>query len=127
MDISTLKPHEQILPTRLREMVEKIQRRQSFHKPILVDKETFTILDGHHKYNAARQLGLTRVPVALVQYLKDERIIVEPWPESGLERISKEDVVAMGQSEEVYPPKSSRHTHPFTLPKLRVPLKKLRG
>lgn len=121
-----LLPHEQVLPERLEEMLEKIRRRDYFHKPVLVDRESLTILDGHHKWTAAGMLKLKLVPVVKVDYLTDERIVVEPRPESGTTHITKEEVVAMGRSETVYPPKSSRHVLPFELPRFKIPLKILR-
>lgn len=126
MPRTQLLPHEQVLPERLEEMTQKLARRDYFHKPILVDRESNTILDGHHKWTAAGILKLNLVPVVKVDYLTDERIVVEPRPESGTTSITKEEVVAMGRSESVYPPKSSRHVLPFELPRFKIPLKILR-
>ena len=38
--------------------------------PIAVEYSTFSIMDGHHRFNAAKKMGLKRVPC----YLKERKI-----------------------------------------------------
>ena len=97
-----------------------------YTKPLIVDKQTGAILDGHHRHSIAFLLGLKQVPALCVDYLNDERIEVDVWPNSGLKTLSKEEVVSMSLSGLCFPPKTSRHivaekTPPifFTLDELR--------
>ena len=72
-------------------------------------------------------LGLTHVPAALVDYLKDDSITVDVWPgDHGIESISKQDVINMCLSADVFPPKTSRHTFAEPLSPIFVPLEELR-
>ncbi len=123
--VEALRPHEKIKPARLKKMVAKFTTTGVIHKPLLVDQASLTILDGHHRYNAAIELGLKWVPSILVDYVGDDTIKVDVWPECDKVTISKEEVVAMGLSEELFPPKTSRHILSQTLPSLKVNLETL--
>ena len=83
------------------------------------------ILDGHHKWTAATSLGLARVPVVMVDCLGDEGVLVDVWPDCGRESITKTEVLEMGVSGDVFPPKTSLHTLPFKIPSIRIPLSEL--
>tara|TARA_B100000131_G_scaffold139068_1_gene135375 strand:+ start:697 stop:1107 length:411 start_codon:yes stop_codon:yes gene_type:complete len=121
----SLNPHEMIIPTNLEKRLAKL-RKIGFYKPIIVDSETMVILDGHHKWNAAGILGLINVPVLKVGYLQSNSIEVETWPDCGRAEITKEEVIGMGLSGELFPPKTSRHFFPFEIPQIRIPLDELK-
>ena len=124
--IDALRPHEEIISHKLKKMIKKLSSSGVIHKPLLVDQASLTILDGHHRYNAAIELGLKWIPAILVDYLDDSAVQVDVWPDCGQEEITKEDVVIMGLSENLFPPKTSRHVLSVTLPVLRVELDTLR-
>jgi len=128
VDIDWLKPHEQVVnQDRVAALVDAIGRWGAYRKPLLVDRESGSILDGHHRYFAALELGLTRVPAALVDYLEDDSISVELWPgDHGVASISKQDVIDMCLSADVFPPKTSKHTFARPLLPIFVPLEELR-
>ena len=127
VDIAHLRPHEHIRPQRVEEMYRKIYTNNYFHKPLLVDRTTMTILDGHHRYNAGLRLGLTSVPAIVVDYLEDEAISVEAWHPREPRSVSKQDVLAAATGSDLMPPKSTRHAITTAIPRLRVPLSKLRS
>ncbi|KAF0746526.1 hypothetical protein AaE_008090 [Aphanomyces astaci] len=91
-----------------------------------VDRKTGAILDGHHRYMVAVHLGLLTVPAVLVDYLEDTSITVDVWPECGRDTLTKEEVVAMALSDDVFPPKTSRHAFSDNLPPIKIALDKLR-
>ena len=122
---ATLRGHEEVIPDNLETRTSKMLRK-GFYKPIIVDRSSMVILDGHHKWTAAGRLGLTRVPAIMVNYLDDEGILVDVWPNCGRDTITKAEVLGMGVSEEVFPPKTSRHTLPFEIPSISIPLGDLR-
>ena len=127
VNITNLRPHERTLPYRVEEMYQKLRKNNFFHKPLLVDQTTMTILDGHHRYTASLRLGLTLIPAIVVDYLEDERVKVEAWPPKDPDSVSKQDVLAIALSSELLPPKSSKHTIALTIPRLKVPLSELRA
>tara|TARA_B110000014_G_C19516249_1_gene277824 strand:- start:43 stop:441 length:399 start_codon:yes stop_codon:yes gene_type:complete len=126
IEIGTLRGHEEVIPDNLEKRSSKLLDR-GFYKPIIVDRDSLVILDGHHKWTAARLLGLDRVPVVMVDYLLDESVNVGVWPGCGRESITKDEVLEMGLSEGFFPPKTSRHIFPFRMPTIRIPLEELKG
>lgn len=117
IEVSTLLPHEEIKEKKLRKMIDLVKKRRGMHKPVLVDKETRTILDGHHRYNSALRLGLKFVPGIEVNYLEDDSIQVEPWPGKEQMEITKQSVLSMAKSGNLYPPKTSKHSISNEFPK----------
>ena len=99
-----LKEHEEIIENNLNIRIKKIKKR-GFYKPIIADNQTNVILDGHHKWNAAKQFGLSKVPTIFVDYFNDSGVQVDVWPECGKDSITKEEVIEMGLSKNVFPPK----------------------
>ena len=124
VETASLRGHEEVIPDNLETRTAKLLSK-GFYKPIIVDRESMVILDGHHKWTAATSLGLARVPVILVDYLIDEGVLVNVWPECGKESITKTEVLEMGVSGDVFPPKTSRHTLPFKIPSISIPLSDL--
>ena len=124
VDIGSLKGHEEVIPDNLSKREKKLLSK-GFYKPIIVDRSSMVILDGHHKWTAAGRLGLARVPVIMVDYLDDEGVLVDVWPNCGRDSITKNEVLDMGSSGDLFPPKTSRHTLPFEIPSISIPLREL--
>lgn len=77
VNVNDLYPHEDILIRIVEENIIRIK----LHKktiPIIVDKDTNVILDGHHRYYAFLILKLKKIPVFYVDY-KSEEVIVNSW------------------------------------------------
>jgi hypothetical protein len=64
--------------------------------------------------------------VLKVGYLQSNSIEVETWPDCGRAEITKDEVIGMGLSGELFPPKTSRHFFPFEIPEIRIPLDELK-
>ena len=124
LDIGSLRGHEEVIPNNLESRTAKLLER-GFYKPIIADRSSLVILDGHHKWTAARVLGLARVPVLLVDYLVDGGVEVDVWPDCGKASITKQEVLDMGISGDLFPPKTSRHSLPFKIPSIGIPLSEL--
>ena len=62
VDIGSLRGHEEVISDNLAKRKNKLLSK-GFYKPIIVDRSSMVILDGHHKWTAAGSLGLARVPV----------------------------------------------------------------
>ena len=75
-------------------------------EPIIVDRKTNIILDGHHRYNCAKILGLKKIPAYLVNYLNKD-IKVEKRREDI--EINKEIVINKAMHNELFPPKTTKH------------------
>ena len=120
-----LKPHEEIKIKNMKKLLDMTLRWDGFTKPLIVDIATGAILDGHHRHAVAIRLELARIPVIVVDYFGDESIDLDLWPASELDEISKQDVVDMALSDQLYPPKTTRHRIADYLPPIHVSLEKL--
>ena len=106
-------------------MVGAIEKRGGYLKPILIDRATRAILDGHHRYNSALKLNLRLIPAIEVDYLEDDSIEVCSWPGKEHLKIDKQAVLSMAMSGKIYPPKSSKHSILTDYPNRFYPLSDL--
>ncbi len=120
--IGLLKPHEQTQQKRLHRLIAIMRKQGAVYKPIIVDKHSLVILDGHHRCKALKQLGAELVPAYLVDY-GSRAVKVKPRRKI---QVSKRDVLATGLGSKPYPPKTTRHTLNFKLPRIRVPISLLK-
>ena len=125
VDVAWLKPHEEIKTKNRDKLLDMTKRWGGYTKPLLVDSETGAILDGHHRYSVAICLGLTKVPAIVIDYLNSDDISVDVWPNCGLSYITKQDVINMSLSENLYPPKTSKHTISNHMPPIHILLAEL--
>ena len=126
MPLEGLRPHEQIIERKVDQLERMTHRWNAYTKPLLLDRTTGTILDGHHRYHVAQRIDLQCVPCVLINYLEDDSIDLDLWPNSGRDSISKQDVVDAALSGELMPPKTSRHRLSDHLPPIAIPLSRLR-
>jgi len=106
VEINHLKEHEEVRPPYLEELKNQILCDGILKMPIAVDRETYVILDGHHRLQALKRIGCTRIPVLLVDYQSPE-IRVHAQREG--ETVTKEMVIETGLCGGRMPPKTSRH------------------
>jgi len=123
--IEVLKPHEQVIQKKVTQLEKMTMRWNAYTKPLLVDGATGTILDGHHRFEIAKRLGLQCLPCVVVDYLEDDSIALMLWPNSDREVITKQDVIDAGMSGDLMSPKTSRHLLSDDLPPISVPLSRL--
>ena len=123
--VETLLPHEEVEEHRVDNLEKMTLRWRAYTKPLLVDRKTGTILDGHHRTKVAVRMELKCLPCVLVDYLEDDGISVSVWPNSGRDSIQKEEVVEAALSGNLFEPKTSRHMLSDHLPPISVPLARL--
>tara|TARA_B100001564_G_scaffold340184_1_gene333630 strand:- start:547 stop:954 length:408 start_codon:yes stop_codon:yes gene_type:complete len=126
VDVEWLKPHEEIKTKARDKLLDMTKRWGGFTKPVLVDSITGSLLDGHHRLSVAKELGLSKIPAICLDYLSSEEIIVELWPNSGYESITKSMVIEMCKSSDLFRPKTTKHTTIFDLPPILVSLDELK-
>jgi len=73
-----LHPHEEILQPIVNKLMERLTQDQFIKHPLMVDKNTLTVLDGAHRLVALKKLGCKWIPVCLVNY-KSPKIRVSSW------------------------------------------------
>lgn len=123
VSLKKLKEHEEIIPERFEKLKNEILSNGLLKEPIIVDKNTNIILDGHHRFNILRSLGYSKIAVQYVDY-NDPKIIVDSW--DGSEKQTKESVIEKVNKGEKFPPKTTKHIIPNRLKDLMISLDKLR-
>lgn len=101
-----LKPHEQIRKHYLIKLARQIGRDGLIKKPIIVDRKTMVILDGHHRFNSSKILGWQSIPAFLVNY-HSRKITVGSWRKNLI--VTKTQVLQAGLTGKLLKPKTSRH------------------
>lgn len=117
---SRLKPNEEIIPDRVVWLSNKIQTEQLWRAPIIVDSQSMSIMDGHHRYTVAMQLGLAKVPCLLFSYEE-----VEFWSTHPNIQLTPHMVVEYANKGIRLSPKSTYHQFKTPLPDCNVSLKLL--
>jgi len=117
-----IKQHEQIRKSHLFDLIKEIKHDGFIRNPIIVDKNTMIILDGHHRFNAIKSIGLTSSPVYLVDY-NNKKITVSAWRNG--EKVTKKLVVEAGLSGKLLKPKTSKHYIPDSPLEINILLKNL--
>lgn len=76
--ISDLLPHEMTIRSEIEWLMNDLNIRKELIWPILVDKNTNLILDGHHRVFALRELGYEKIPAHILDYDED-MIKLDTW------------------------------------------------
>ena len=133
LKLKELREHEEIESVYLEKIKRQIQNDGILKKPIVVDKNTKIILDGHFRFNALKQLGYFKIPVLSVDYNSPD-ILVTAWRDG--EIVTKKHVIIAGLTGKKLPPKTSKHmfnssNHKIHISKIvkkvNVPLEELKG
>ena len=66
--VASLLPHEETIPDQLEKIVGQIRRDGVQKDPVIVDRDSGTVLDGMHRLAAFGKLGLENVVCCLVDY-----------------------------------------------------------
>ncbi|MCK5591201.1 MAG: ParB N-terminal domain-containing protein [Candidatus Pacebacteria bacterium] len=114
-----IKEHEEINKEHLQKLLAEIKQDGFINDPIIVDKNTMILLDGHHRLNVVKILGLTLVPVYLIDY-QNKEIRVHSW-RKGI-KVTKEMVVSAGLTGKLLQAKTSKHLIPKKPTGLKIPL-----
>ena len=118
-----LRPHEEIDAERLEHLVEEIRQSGTFYPPLLVDRTSRVILDGHHRWRASARLGFAVVPCYCVDYLVDPTIrVMSRRPDI---EVTKQSVLDTAESGRTYPKKTTRHMYDLPESIEPVPLERL--
>ena len=104
-DVNLLYPHERIIDKNKNVLKEKFINSHGifFISSIIICNESGLIIDGHHRYNALKELGLSKIPVTKINY-KSKKIKT-----SEKNDICKNLIIKKAVSKDLFKPKSTRH------------------
>ena len=123
LDIARLRPTEEVDAAHVRRIAEEMRKEGVQRRPILVERMSLAILDGHHRFHAVEALGLPAINAVLIEY-GDPRLTLSSWGETAYGR---EDVLAAAASGVLLPKKSTRHILDPPAPDAPIPLAELSG
>lgn len=113
---------EQVDPANVTMLRESIVRAGHWLEPIIVERSLGIVMDGNHRFNAALQLGLKRVPCIQLDYT-DPRVCVRHWQTGQAFEVAQIfTTIARG---ELFPYKTTRHAFDPALPRVAIPLERL--
>ncbi len=121
--VADLRPHEQIFAERIPALRRRIVAAGAWEVPILVERSSGAIMDGHHRWTVARDLGLALVPAVILDYA-DPRLSLGSWTDRVF---TPADIIAAALSGRLMPQKSTRHRLNPSVPLVDVPLSQLAG
>jgi hypothetical protein len=108
INIGKLKAHERINKEKVSLVLKSLKKSGVIRNPIIADRRTLVILDGHHRLAALKKLKINNAPVKLVDYFSSN-IKVYLRRKEILMNVIKYAVVNMGLSKKQLPEKSTRH------------------
>lgn len=132
MKIDKLRAHEEIDRKRFIQLLDEIKRDGFIRKAIAIDLNTYTIIDGHHRWNVLKRLECSRIPTILIDYFSPT-LKARSWKDG--KEIVKSAVIEAGLSGKIFPPKTTKHVivvdcrevHISALePTVNMPLKSLK-
>jgi|APSaa5957512576_1039674.scaffolds.fasta_scaffold07062_2 hypothetical protein len=75
--------------------------------PLKLDKENFLVMDGQHRMEVAKSIGLIYIPCVLYSY--DE---VKVWSLRDNHKVDKDSIIKRALSGDIYPYKTAKHSFP---------------
>ncbi|WP_431823794.1 ParB N-terminal domain-containing protein [Burkholderia sp. F1] len=99
-----LLPTEECQSDRIREVAAEILREGIWRVPIMVERSSRIVMDGHHRRIFALNHRLARVPCLLLEY---SDVVLSAWRDDV--DVHPQEIIARGLAGRLYPPKSTRH------------------
>ncbi|MGI3777869.1 MAG: ParB N-terminal domain-containing protein [Janthinobacterium lividum] len=121
---SGLVPHEEHDEHRALRLARHIRRVGVWTAPLVVERDSLVVMDGHHRLRAAQALGLLVLPAVLLSY-EDGEVTLEAWRAG--EHWSPAAVLSSGRSGRLLPRKTTRHLFQPAIGAVAIPLAWLAG
>jgi hypothetical protein len=67
-DVRTLKLHERVIPEFVKKLKDSLLSEKVIKDPVMVDERSLVVLDGMHRVEALKELGLSYIPCGLIDY-----------------------------------------------------------
>jgi ParB-like chromosome segregation protein Spo0J len=105
LELARLRPTELVDEGEVARLANAMRQDGAQRRPVLVERVSLAILDGHHRFRAAQALGLSRINAVVIDY-DDPRLTLASW--TGRD-FTREEVRAAARDGVLLPPKSTRH------------------
>ncbi|PCE33083.1 ParB N-terminal domain-containing protein [Burkholderia ubonensis] len=115
-------PNEEHDHAHAAELARAMQYSGLWRVPIILERDSFAVMDGHHRLAAAHALGLSRIPALRLEYRQVEVVASR----DGFV-VTPEEIVARARGGRLYPQKTTRHLFPSPIPNCNISLVLCRG
>lgn len=115
--IDLIRPNERHHPEHAAALADTIMREQLWRIPITLERNSLAVMDGHHRFEAARRLKLNHVPCLLLDY---EQVEVIATRQGYI--VTPQEIVRRARTGDLYPAKTTRHRFPSPLPVCNISL-----
>jgi hypothetical protein len=121
LPVGRLRHIEGFSKRRVEWLTRKMQSEGIWTKPVAVDTEHDLVLDGQHRMEAAKRLGLKWVPAVRYVYAELEVWSLRPQHEVDWQRVTERAL-----ADRPYPYKTVKHRFPGAgLPQIAIPIAEL--
>jgi L-serine kinase (ADP) len=100
-------------------LAKKILLEKFWTVPIVIEINTNAIMDGHHRYNAAKTIGLSRIPCIKKDYASNEVTLLS-WKQ-GI-KVTVKDVFKKIKNKNKFPIKTTRHIFRPPINEINIPI-----
>ena len=104
---------------RANQLADAIRELGFWTVPIAIEHSMLAIMDGHHRFNAAKLLNLARVPCVLMDYGKSG-VTLRSWRSDWDFGVA--DIFLMVKTFKKFPIKTTRHLFNPAITEIKIPL-----
>ena len=126
VNIDKLKCHEEVVEEHVEILRRQMMEDGRLKRPIIVDKNSLVILDGHHRFTALKRMGYKKIPVQVVDYNSQDVRVYLRRKELMIELV-KEAVLKKVKDGKLFPSKTTRHLIKGRIGKINYSIKNLGG
>lgn len=123
LSLNSLRPTENHDTHRVSALEKDIINIGVWKVPLLIEENKFAIMDGHHRFQVAKNIGLQRIPCLVIGY--DNPFLRLSSGKVGV-KISPECIINAGLTGNLLPYKSTVHILELNLLQIKVPIELLR-
>lgn len=106
VNIDLIQETEEHIPERVDWLLGKILNEKIWRVPVLLEKKSYAIMDGHHRFNVAKKLGLKRIPAVLLSY-NSPNVMISSWRDDF--PVNRELIEQYIKADKLFPHKTTKH------------------
>ena len=119
LSLDRLRETEEHDSTRAKQLADTILELRFWTVPIAIEHSMLAIMDGHHRFNAAKLLNFARVPCVLMDYEKSG-VTLQSWRSDW--DVDVDDIFLMLKEGKKFPIKTTRHLFSPSIKEIKIPL-----
>lgn len=107
LESDKLLPHEHIDLNQVKNVLDSLETEKILKNAVVIDKKSWLILDGHHRFAALKKIWIKYIPTLSVDYNSDD---IKLWFWREWFNDSKQQIIENAKKWILYPIKTTKHT-----------------